>query len=85
MQGLVEAFKKVLPGVEHRYCMRHMYANFQKLFKGKEYKDLMWGAASAYTKPGFYEKMEELKKLNKETYDWLIKESPEYWARHAFV
>ncbi|KAH7862797.1 hypothetical protein Vadar_009727 [Vaccinium darrowii] len=48
-KGLITSFDRLLPNVEHRYCMRHLYDNFQKTCKGKEYKDLMWGAASAYT------------------------------------
>ncbi|KAK3031266.1 hypothetical protein RJ639_035566 [Escallonia herrerae] len=29
-KGLVESFKDLLPTIEHRFCMRHMYANFKK-------------------------------------------------------
>lgn len=48
-KGLLEVFKEFLPNAEHRYCMRHLYANFRKLFRGKELKDAMWRAASAGT------------------------------------
>ena len=58
-----------------------MYANFQKLSKSKEYKDLMWEAAAAYTLPEVEEKMEDLKKINKDAHAWLLKEPPSNWAR----
>ncbi|XP_058199790.1 uncharacterized protein LOC131314888 [Rhododendron vialii] len=40
---LTESMDLLFPGVEHRYHMRHMYSNFQKVHKGKELKDLIWG------------------------------------------
>lgn len=49
-KGLLEAVKKVTPSNEHRFCMRHLYANFKLAdFRGKDEKDQMWGAACAYT------------------------------------
>ncbi|KAK3019433.1 hypothetical protein RJ639_004151 [Escallonia herrerae] len=40
--GLVEAFKILLPHVDHRFCVRHMYANFKSVGQNdKELKDLM--------------------------------------------
>ncbi|XP_058217289.1 uncharacterized protein LOC131328356 [Rhododendron vialii] len=48
-KGLLEVFKEFLPNAEHKYCMRHLYANFRKLFRGKELKDAMWRAASTGT------------------------------------
>jgi len=34
-KGLEIAVDQVFPGLEHRECMRHLVANFGKLFKGK--------------------------------------------------
>ncbi|KAK9270742.1 hypothetical protein L1049_026325 [Liquidambar formosana] len=39
---LVPSFNAVLPRIDHRFCIRHMYANFKVEFKGKALKDLMW-------------------------------------------
>ncbi|KAH7865300.1 hypothetical protein Vadar_004865 [Vaccinium darrowii] len=68
-KGLTESMDLLFPGVEHRFCIRHMYSNYQKLFKGKELKDLMWGAASAYTVAEFEAKLRELKAMSKEAHD----------------
>ena len=38
-KGLVEVFEQLMPTAEHRYCLRHIYANFKTKFKGKELKD----------------------------------------------
>ncbi|XP_052623324.1 uncharacterized protein LOC128128431 [Lactuca sativa] len=39
-KGLLEVVKEVLPNAEHRQCVRHIYTNFKKSYKGEEYKDL---------------------------------------------
>ncbi|KAH7866476.1 hypothetical protein Vadar_020923 [Vaccinium darrowii] len=80
-KGLIEAFKKLMPGVEHRFCLRHMYANFSKTYRGKEFKDLFWRATSAYTRPEFEENMEILKSVSKDAHEWMVREVPEVWAR----
>mgnify|MGYP000880118151 CR=1 FL=1 len=48
-KGIVKPFKEVLPDAEHELCMRHMYDNFKKKFKGLELKDAMWKATSSTT------------------------------------
>ncbi|KAH7835706.1 hypothetical protein Vadar_029032 [Vaccinium darrowii] len=83
-KGLIEAFKKLMLDVEHRFCLRHMYANFSKTYRGKELKDMFWGAASAYTKPEFEEHMEILKSANKDAHEWMVREVPEVWARSFY-
>ncbi|XP_058181319.1 uncharacterized protein LOC131299757 [Rhododendron vialii] len=80
-KDLIEAFKQLMPNVEHKFCLRHMYANFNKTYKGKEYKDMFWGAASAYTIPEFNEKMAKIKNVDKKAHEWLLNEVPDVWAR----
>ncbi|XP_058223177.1 uncharacterized protein LOC131332884 [Rhododendron vialii] len=80
-KGLTQTFAAKYPTIEHRYCIRHMYANFNKLYKGKEWKDLMWQAASVYTIQEFEEKMKEIKELDETAYEWLMREEPRTWAR----
>jgi predicted SprT family Zn-dependent metalloprotease len=47
-QGLVNALEDLMLGAEHRYCVKHLYANLKrKGFKGKEFKDALWGVARA--------------------------------------
>ncbi|XP_058219894.1 uncharacterized protein LOC131330357 [Rhododendron vialii] len=48
-KGLTQTFAEFYPNVEHRYCVRHMFSNFSKVYKGKEWKDIMWKAALVYT------------------------------------
>jgi hypothetical protein len=38
----------LLPHVEHRFCMHYLHAKFKsKGYKGKTFKDELWGAARA--------------------------------------
>ena len=53
---------EVLPMADHRYCVRHLYANFRNEGHKKiTLKDMLWGAASAYTEGEFTAYMEGLK------------------------
>ncbi|GJR40987.1 reverse transcriptase domain-containing protein [Tanacetum coccineum] len=48
-KGLGAAITQVYPDVEHRECMRHMYSNFKKQFRGDFFKFNIWGAANTYS------------------------------------
>ena len=48
-QGLLEAFAKVVPKAELRFCVRHIWANFKLQFDGTAFKELFWSAARATT------------------------------------
>ncbi|KAL3518658.1 hypothetical protein ACH5RR_021247 [Cinchona calisaya] len=61
--------KLSMPGVEHRFCLRHLYANFKLLFKEKDLEDLIWRAASAYTLEEHREHMNALRVLNQSARD----------------
>ncbi|KAL0352363.1 UNVERIFIED_CONTAM: hypothetical protein Scaly_1625000 [Sesamum calycinum] len=65
-KGLIDSFQAVMPYTKHRFCVRHLYANFKLKFKNKALKDLMWGAASAYLEDGFNQKMNEIKAISYE-------------------
>lgn len=53
-KGLSNVIDELFPEVEHRFRVRHMYANFfDKGFKGKTLKDFLWRAAKLTTVPNF--------------------------------
>ena len=47
-KGLDGAVKKEFPGIEHRECMRHLWTNFRKKYRGEVFDKNMWPAARAY-------------------------------------
>jgi hypothetical protein len=83
-KGLVPAVKSVMQGSYHRFCVRHLFANFKKNHKGKKLKDLMWGAAKASTLQEFDAVMREMGAVSKPAHDCLRGNLLPQWARHAF-
>ncbi|KAG5546978.1 hypothetical protein RHGRI_012869 [Rhododendron griersonianum] len=90
-KGLIETFNELLPGCDHRYCLRHIYSNFKVKFPGAFLKDLFWKAASTCSVSGFnywMKKIEEADpKLNERRQtaaEWLRAVTPSLWARSHF-
>jgi hypothetical protein len=85
MQGLVPSLDLVAPGVEHRICIRHLYANYRDSgHRGLALKDKLWSAAAAYTEADFLREMDELKGISPDAYDYLSKVDPSTWSRAWF-
>ncbi|KAL0394980.1 UNVERIFIED_CONTAM: hypothetical protein Slati_4464200 [Sesamum latifolium] len=64
-KGLLPAFEKVLPGVENRFCVRHLHGNMKTAgFKGLGYKKALWFAAKTTTVTQFQKAMQDLADLN---------------------
>ncbi|XP_040374739.1 uncharacterized protein LOC121052874 [Rosa chinensis] len=56
-KGLLPAFEVVLPSAEHRFCVRHLWTNFNKKFPGKALKDQLWVIAKSTTMAYFTKEM----------------------------
>ncbi|GAU39191.1 hypothetical protein TSUD_270350 [Trifolium subterraneum] len=86
-KGLVAVFEEMFERVEHRLCLRHLYANFKKKFGGGTLiRDLMMGAAKATYYQACEAKMSELKAFDKKAWDWLKDIPTKMWCipcRHA--
>ncbi|XP_024176584.2 uncharacterized protein LOC112182337 isoform X2 [Rosa chinensis] len=85
-KGLMPAFDDVVPLAHIRFCARHMWTNFTKLFPGKQMKDQMWKCAKATTIPFYLKEMEDMKQLNEKAYDWMKEPErpPKHWCRAFF-
>jgi hypothetical protein len=71
--------------IEHRLCLRHLYANFKKKFGGgAQIRDLMMGAAKATYVQAWEHKMGELKKVDIKAWEWLVQIPTKLWCKHAF-
>uniref|UniRef100_A0A2N9J841 CCHC-type domain-containing protein n=1 Tax=Fagus sylvatica TaxID=28930 RepID=A0A2N9J841_FAGSY len=79
-KGLVPTFEKLMP-VDHRFCVRHLYNNFSKEFKGKLLKDRMWAAARATNMAEFEIEMEKIKDINVKAWKWLDGHPKEHWDK----
>ncbi|XP_058776090.1 uncharacterized protein LOC131650394 [Vicia villosa] len=84
-KGLVSVSEEMFERIEHRLCLRHLYANFKNKFGGGTLiRDLMTGAAKATYYQAWEEKMAELKKVDPKAYEWLMKVPTKTWCKHAF-
>lgn len=72
-KGLIPAFEEVVSCAHLRFCVRHLWTNFTKLFPGKVMKDQMWACAKSTTLPYFLKEMEAMKVLDEEAYNWLTR------------
>ncbi|KAM3349245.1 hypothetical protein ACQJBY_022378 [Aegilops geniculata] len=83
-KGLLNAIDKVFPNCDQRYCLRHIYANFQTAgHKGGDLKKHMDSAAYAYQKSDYEAAMSDMKAESESAWEWLSKIPPRHWARHA--
>ncbi|XP_050880746.1 uncharacterized protein LOC127084361 [Lathyrus oleraceus] len=84
-QGLVAVFEELSDTIEHRLCLRHLYANFKKRFGGGALiRDLMMGAAKATYYQAWVQKMNELKNADPNAWTWLMVVPTKSWCKHAF-
>jgi len=85
LQGLMDTFDTMYPEVEHRFCIRHLHANCkQKGWKGRAFKDELFGAARATNESDFKRHLNVIKGMSQEAFDYLEKIDPRSWSRHAF-
>ncbi|KAL0431259.1 UNVERIFIED_CONTAM: hypothetical protein Sradi_0751900 [Sesamum radiatum] len=69
---LLPVFEKVLPGVENRFCMRHLHGNMKTTgFKGLGYKKALWFATKTTTVNQFHKAMQDITNLDVRCLEWL--------------
>jgi hypothetical protein len=84
-QGLLKAISTIFPNSPQRFCLRHIYANFQSAgFRGPELKKFIDSASYSHTKSGFDIAMAAMKNESELAYNWMSAIPPSAWARHAF-
>ncbi|KAL8463285.1 hypothetical protein ACS0TY_034073 [Phlomoides rotata] len=84
-KGLIQAFNEVFPGSDHRFCVRHLHNNFQKVgFRGLTYKNALWRCARATTVRVFNLRMQEMRDLNPTAADWFVNKHPSEWSKSHF-
>uniref|UniRef100_A0ACD5VGW4 Uncharacterized protein n=1 Tax=Avena sativa TaxID=4498 RepID=A0ACD5VGW4_AVESA len=79
--GLINAVRDQFPESEHRFCVRHLWQNFQMHFKGDALKNQLWIIARSSTAVKYEKNMEHMKALNPDAYAWLDNLDPRTWVR----
>ncbi|KAK8613128.1 hypothetical protein V6N13_100901 [Hibiscus sabdariffa] len=83
-KGLLEEVSMFLPHVEHRYYVRHIYANWKKDHKGGDLQLLFWNCCKATTQPLFQKHADRIGKLKPKTHVDLMKMDPSHWSKAFF-
>ena len=71
-KGLIDALEGLAPRCEHRFCVRHLYANFKGKYSGLQMKDVFWKAACIGNKNEFARWMKKIEELDPK-FDKVIK------------
>ncbi|GAA0154452.1 hypothetical protein LIER_12427 [Lithospermum erythrorhizon] len=77
-KGLQSVLGEILPRIEHRNCVQHIYINF-KIYHGSQFlRNKFWTCARASTMA--------FKKVDPTAFDWIEKNAgnPKYWCKAFF-
>ncbi|XP_078160177.1 uncharacterized protein LOC144555650 [Carex rostrata] len=81
---LEAAIGLVYPSVEHRECMRHLYSNFKKQFRGDFFRNNMWDAAKTYCLSEHDRLLDEIAKKRSDAITFLNENHKKIWSRSKF-
>ncbi|GJS25974.1 RNA-directed DNA polymerase, eukaryota [Tanacetum coccineum] len=83
-RGLDLAIMQVYPNVEHIECMRHLYSNFKKKYRGDFFKSKLWGAANTYCVIQHERLLKELSCVSEDAISFLSLNHNKIWSRSKF-
>ncbi|XP_071909619.1 uncharacterized protein [Coffea arabica] len=84
-KGLIRACDLVFPNAAHRFCVKHMHANFSSAgFKGEAFRKALWTVAKATTLAEFSSKIEEMAAIDIDAARWFDDKPPTQWSRAFF-
>ncbi|XP_072066713.1 uncharacterized protein [Arachis hypogaea] len=72
-KGLINAVKEVFPDVHHRFCVWHLWNNFNKQWKDLQLRGLLWDCARCTSQDGFLDIIKKIERVNKEAWEYLNK------------
>ncbi|XP_015960191.1 uncharacterized protein LOC107484089 [Arachis duranensis] len=72
-KGLINAVKEVFPDVHHRFCVWHLWKNFNKQWKDLQLRGLLWDCARCTSQDGFLDIIKKIERVNKEAWEYLNK------------
>ena len=70
------AMETLFPTIEHKYCVRHIYNNFEVNHMGMELKSVVWRCAGTTSVREFERGMKHLKSLDEEAWKYLADKEP---------
>jgi hypothetical protein len=84
-QGLINVVQKIWPDAEHRFCVRHLYQNFQKAgHKGEVLKNDLWAIARSTNVAKWQQNIDKMQVDSVEAYEWVQNLVPNTWIKAFF-
>jgi hypothetical protein len=85
LQGLINAVEKILPDIEHRFCVRHLIQNFQRAgHRCETLKNDIWAIARSTHIPKWQRSMDKLKADSAQEFAWAEELVPTTWIKAFF-
>lgn len=82
LKGLVSAVSICFPSATYSYCSKHRYDNLRVSY-GEIVAQRFWGCAYAKTESAFDRVLAEIKELNGEAAEYILKLPRERWVSYA--
>ncbi|XP_076929889.1 uncharacterized protein LOC143594459 [Bidens hawaiensis] len=83
-KGLDIAITQVYPTIEHRECVRRLYSNFKRHFRGEFFTRNFWHAARTYRLTEHERLLNEIGEANKDALTYLNENHNRIWSRGKF-
>ncbi|XP_019261874.1 PREDICTED: protein FAR1-RELATED SEQUENCE 4-like [Nicotiana attenuata] len=83
-QSIANGIRKVFPEAHHGICLYHFEKNLKQRHAKATVINLLQSAARSYKREDFNQLMSQLKSIDKKTYNYIMEEPPERWARSWF-
>ncbi|XP_049397147.1 uncharacterized protein LOC125861247 [Solanum stenotomum] len=83
-KGLLQAVKDVFPESHHRFCAKHVEANWCKTWRSEELHKVFWWCSWTTYEEDFKDKLNMIGSLDKAAAEDLLKYPPNAWCRAYF-
>ncbi|XP_070052885.1 uncharacterized protein [Nicotiana tomentosiformis] len=83
-QSIANGIRKVYPEAHHGICLYHFEKNLKQRHAKATVINPFQSAARSYKRKDFNQLMSKIKSVDKKTYNYIMEEPPERWARSWF-
>ncbi|XP_065855345.1 uncharacterized protein [Euphorbia lathyris] len=83
-KGFLPAIAKYLPDAEHRWCARHIHANWSKKWRSGELSKWFWSCSWSTYPEEFKDNLKTLGSISKEAAEHLVSYPPQRWCMVYF-
>ncbi|KAM0842513.1 hypothetical protein ACQ4PT_058322 [Festuca glaucescens] len=83
-KGLINDVNALWPDAQHRFCVRHLYQNFAKQWRGDIFKNKLWQIARETREVDWQQFMDDMKEMDEDAFAYLDAVDPRQWCKAFF-